>query len=323
MAQVPKERPSSSRPEPHHRPSQRLPAPSLFVGPPSRNASNTSLLLSSGTQTSSTGPASSTALQSPSNLSSPPPFPARQRSYLDRLYPETANLTTKPSLSHSQTSFLREHGLEPAHSTGATAAGTGPGTKDAAAAATKPTKQKLDSKEVTEAHWREMQNTLEEVELSATSGVHVFGAAHAEALERLRTAQVELAQAWARGEGEEVVDGLGEGAKGAKGMVAREGVGDSPQSKTGGGGGRERGGSAGSQGAQGGRSQLEEEAEADIVLARRRREANDRYFQRVNAGVLDVVAKLDEVAEAMKGVEMESKEIWGDRDSIETGSVMS
>ncbi|KAL9069199.1 MAG: hypothetical protein Q9157_006243, partial [Trypethelium eluteriae] len=88
--------------------------------------------------------------------------------------------------------------------------------------------------------------------------------------------------------------------------------------------GRERGGSNESEGTTpGGRSQLEEEAEADIVLARRRREANDRYFQRVNAGVLDVVAKLDEVADAMRGVEMESKEIWGDRDSIETGSVMS
>jgi len=37
----------------------------------------------------------------------------------------------------------------------------------------------------------------------------------------------------------------------------------------------------------------------------------DRYFQRVNAGVLDVVAKLEEVAKAMKGVEIESREIWG------------
>ncbi|KAL9097202.1 MAG: hypothetical protein Q9165_000629 [Trypethelium subeluteriae] len=343
--------PTSSRPEPLRRPTQRLPAPTLFVGPPSRNASNTSLLLSTGTQPSPSHPTSSsnttstpsTALPSTSNLSSPPPFPSRQRSYLDRLYPpatETAGglglgvggsssggMGSKPGLSHAQGSFLGEghghgHGyglLDPAaksagHSAGGREAGKGVGGK-----------QRLDSKEVTEAQWREMQNTLEEVELSATSGAHVFGTAHAEALERLRSAQVELARAWARGEGEEVGE-LGEKEKGrGKGASGKE-VGESPQSKTGAGGraGRERGGSNESEGTtSGGRSQLEEEAEADIVLARRRREANDRYFQRVNAGVLDVVAKLDEVADAMRGVEMESKEIWGDRDSIETGSVMS
>lgn len=49
-----------------------------------------------------------------------------------------------------------------------------------------------------------------------------------------------------------------------------------------------------------------------IIMCRKRREANDRYFQRVNQGVLDVVAKLEEVATAMRAVELESKEIWGD-----------
>ncbi|WP_248790891.1 hypothetical protein, partial [Escherichia coli] len=44
---------------------------------------------------------------------------------------------------------------------------------------------------------------------------------------------------------------------------------------------------------------LEEETERDIQLARKRREANDRYFEQVNRGVLDVVSKLDEVAGAM------------------------
>ena len=71
------------------------------------------------------------------------------------------------------------------------------------------------------------------------------------------------------------------------------------------------GGSAGT-----GKSQLEEETENDIALARQRREANDKYFQRVNTGVVDVVRKLEEVAKAMKGVEMESKEIWDDKESI-------
>jgi septum formation topological specificity factor MinE len=63
---------------------------------------------------------------------------------------------------------------------------------------------------------------------------------------------------------------------------------------------------------------LEEETEQDILLARNRREANDKYFQRVNEGVLDVVAKLEEVANAMKAVEQESRDIWGETDSART-----
>ncbi|ODH23067.1 hypothetical protein ACO22_05421 [Paracoccidioides brasiliensis] len=55
---------------------------------------------------------------------------------------------------------------------------------------------------------------------------------------------------------------------------------------------------------------LGENTERDILLARKRREANDRYFDRVNGGVLDVVAKLEEVAMTMRVVERESKEIW-------------
>jgi len=118
----------------------------------------------------------------------------------------------------------------------------------------------------------------------------VFGAGHSKTLEGLRLAQAGLAQAWARSEGEGEADGL---------AVEREE-------------GRGRSGTVGS-----GKSLLEEETEMDVALARKRREANDKYFQRVNKGVLDVVAKLEEVAKAMKGVEMESREIWGDRDSVE------
>ncbi|GAB1313370.1 hypothetical protein MFIFM68171_03580 [Madurella fahalii] len=65
---------------------------------------------------------------------------------------------------------------------------------------------------------------------------------------------------------------------------------------------------------------LEEETEVDILLARKRREANDRYFQRVNQGVLDVVAKLEEVAIAMRAVEQESKELWDDENESVPGS---
>ncbi|KAL1635481.1 hypothetical protein SLS58_010238 [Diplodia intermedia] len=223
-----------------------------------------------------------------------------------------------------------------------------------------------------------MQNTLEEVELSATTGTHVFRPGHSQALDELRTAQIALAQAWARSEAadeeerstpttennnqqqqqqrddllggrrgggssninnnnvrgnndpllggktrplsaanvlqmdrEQKVAGVGPaaavaaalGAGGAAGMAAAA---------------RPRSGTETSV-----KSQLERDTENDIQLARKRREANDRYFQRVNAGVLDVVAKLEEVAKAMKGVEQESKEIWGDAESVDTASVAS
>jgi len=65
-------------------------------------------------------------------------------------------------------------------------------------------------------------------------------------------------------------------------------------------------------------NEMEKETEADILLARKRRETNDRYFQRVNEGVLDVVAKLEEVANAMKAVEQESRDIWGENESART-----
>ncbi|KAF2490960.1 hypothetical protein BU16DRAFT_530540 [Lophium mytilinum] len=61
----------------------------------------------------------------------------------------------------------------------------------------------------------------------------------------------------------------------------------------------------------------------DVEASRRRREANERYFRRVNAGVLEVVEKLEVVARMMKGVELESKEIWRDSESVETGSMVS
>ncbi|CAN8105387.1 unnamed protein product [Discula destructiva] len=57
---------------------------------------------------------------------------------------------------------------------------------------------------------------------------------------------------------------------------------------------------------------MEEKTESDIQFARKRRDANDRYFQSVNKGVLDVVAKLEDVATAMRAAEQESKDVWGD-----------
>ena len=56
------------------------------------------------------------------------------------------------------------------------------------------------------------------------------------------------------------------------------------------------------------------------MLARRRREANDRYFEQVNRGVVDVVGRLDVVAGAMRRVEKESREIWDASEQEESGS---
>ncbi|KAK3372767.1 hypothetical protein B0T24DRAFT_621230 [Lasiosphaeria ovina] len=199
----------------------------------------------------------------------------------------------------------------------------------------------------TDALWAEMQATLEEVELSATGGTRVFGPDHERKLSELRTAQIALAQAWARSEADDAIEttasnGMGEASIAARdlkasavgGGAASDGAGKAaaesgataaatiaatnaatdggarstagtgsarPGSSGMGGGGQERLG-----------AKLEEETEVDILLARKRREANDRYFQRVNQGVLDVVAKLEDVATAMRAVEQESKDIWGD-----------
>ncbi|KAK4098226.1 hypothetical protein N658DRAFT_477484 [Parathielavia hyrcaniae] len=192
----------------------------------------------------------------------------------------------------------------------------------------------------TDALWAEMQATLEAVELSAaaatgtstgtdadpsrssTSTARVFGPDHERKLDELRAAQIALAQAWARSEADDAIETAAAAA--SFGVVA-----GGPAGLAGGGGG---GGGAGEGGLMGalseGRSvgtdgggagqerlsggKLEEETEVDILLARKRREANDRYFQRVNQGVLDVVAKLEDVAIAMRAVEQESKELWGD-----------
>lgn len=141
-----------------------------------------------------------------------------------------------------------------------------------------------------------MQATLAEVELSAFSSTHVFGSAHSAALEELREAQIALAQAWGRGEAGED-EGLAEDkahvekAKDEAKKVSAEG------------------------------EEVEEEEEADIVEARRRREANEKFFKRVEEGVVDVVGKLEGVAEAMAKVEKESRELWNEKDSVESGSI--
>ncbi|KAF4125939.1 hypothetical protein GMORB2_1185 [Geosmithia morbida] len=176
----------------------------------------------------------------------------------------------------------------------------------------------------TDALWAEMQATLEEVELSASGGTHVFGPEHDRKLGDLRTAQIALAQAWARSEADDAIetayrDGtsslLGDemrNMKGAMGDGSKSGPGEATDGAK---------STAASQSAKPESSaaeverlgaKLEKETETDILLARRRREANDEYFRRVNNGVIDVVAKLDDVAKAMRSVEQESKDVWNE-----------
>ncbi|KAK5658607.1 hypothetical protein OQA88_2000 [Cercophora sp. LCS_1] len=174
----------------------------------------------------------------------------------------------------------------------------------------------------TDALWAEMQATLEEVELSASGGTRVFGPDHERKLSELRTAQIALAQAWARSEADDAIETVGghnksgsTAAEGAEGGGKSEAVTGTDGAKSTAGTGSGRPGSSG-MGAGGEKlgARLNQETEADILLARKRREANDHYFQRVNQGVLDVVARLEEVATAMRAVEQESKDVWGDGD---------
>ncbi|KAL3480099.1 hypothetical protein BJX99DRAFT_254977 [Aspergillus californicus] len=151
-----------------------------------------------------------------------------------------------------------------------------------------------------DALWEEMQSALSDVEVSAAARGHVFGERHSDALEDLRMKHLRLAQAWARGEVEDEGDTKGTTKKPSspkrdsqKAADTSAETDESPKN-------------------------LDEETEKDIQLARERREANDRYFDRVNNSVLDVVAKLEDIAQAMRTMEAESKDIWTEDDSLST-----
>lgn len=259
----------------------RLPAPTLFVGPPSRNASQLSV--------SRQLPEASRA-RDPLN---------RQRSALSR--PFDSESTTGEGKSTDN--------------------GKGSGNGQA------QNRLRKDSEKSVDVRWREMQNTLNEVEMTAQSSTHVFGESHAKALDELRKAQVELAQAWGRGSEEthdEKADEVGDmdvhRFKSADDLAA-------DRAKTSSGSTapttRRRGDTTSSvstvlsdssvqsnETARSGRSQLEDETREDIRRASERRGANEAYFKKVEKSVNDVVSKLEVVAEAMRGVEGESRSLW-------------
>lgn len=128
-----------------------------------------------------------------------------------------------------------------------------------------------------------MQATLADVEVSAFHSTHVFGQAHATALEELRAAQIKLAQAWERDVGVDAED------------LKRDEN-------------RERRGDGGNDNDE---DDDDDDDESDILVARRRREANEMFFEKVREGVRNVVGRLEGVAEKMGKVETESREIWG------------
>lgn len=266
--------------------SNRLPAPALFVGPPSHNASATSLLPGTAADKPSRAP-----LYRQQSLLSPngkrPALPTTPASTYEG---DPLNLTS----SNPNAPFVRHQKQQ-----------------NAAAEA--------EASSRAEAIWAEMQNTLEEVELSAVKGpgMTVFGSEHNRALEDLRKAQIELAKAWARTEAEELDQSSEERSStldtGASDLAipersSKKAGANEPKLESSRGSAFERG-------------NLEEETEKDIELSKKRREANDQYFEKVNSGVLEVVAKLEDVARAMKSVESESKEIWRDNESAETASM--
>lgn len=173
----------------------------------------------------------------------------------------------------------------------------------------------------TDALWAEMQSTLEEVELSASGGTHVFGPEHDKRLAELRAAQISLAQAWARNEVEGTIepdipskDHAAEAKNSTKvagvdATVAGSNTEDIDKVRTNSSVGKQPNNE---EAATKSAFRLEDQTEADILVARKRREANDLYFDKVNSGVRDVVERLEQVAIAMRAVEKESTDAWGD-----------
>lgn len=234
----------------------RLPAPALFIGPPSRNASHLSL-----------------ATSPPAN-SRPPaqgPYPSQTPPRSPRRAPDSSATPPPPSIT--------------------------------IAPPPPPSRAALD------ASWISLQRALDEVEAGSAARAGAFGANHGAALMSLRKAQARLAEAWApTGREAEVI---------ARDYDKREDKHPFPPSvkleslppllftpRV--------------QGGKDGKDNMRD-GEEDLRSARERREKNEVYFAAVKKGMLDVVAKLEDVAQAMRKVEMEGREIWDEGGSLQAG----
>lgn len=301
--------------------SQRLPAPSLFVGPPSHNASNASLTRAntdtsqnSRTVPSSTIPGPSSPSLNHTPLSRSNTATSRQNANLSRQNTNLSRQNTRDPLSRQNTNLSQQRpdGLQvPEDPTGS---GTGTGGGGVGLATTTIDEEVKRQRPrrgtaVLDAHWAALQSTLSDIELSAGSSAHVFGTGHAKALEELRAAQVELARAWGQTDSEDVSTLPAKETK-SPDPAQRNSKDSSNKEKT-----QEK--------QQKSNKEQEKQAEQnerklstattlDLTSAARRREASDKYFAAVKEGVAEVVRKLDGVADAMREVEMQSRDIWGD-----------
>lgn len=302
--------------------SQRLPAPSLFVGPPSHNASNASLTRAntdtsqnSRTVPSSTIPGPSSPSLNHAPLSRSNTAASRQNANLSRQNTNLSRQTTRDAISRQNTNLLQQRpdGLQvPEDSTG-TGTGTGTGGGGVGLANTTIDEEVKRQRPrrgtaVLDAHWAALQSTLSDIELSAGSSAHVFGTGHAKALEELRAAQVELARAWGQTDSEDAStlptkekkspDTAQRNSKDTSNKETQEKQHQSNKEQE--------------KQAEQNERKLSTATTLDLTSAARRREASDKYFAAVKEGVAEVVRKLDGVADAMREVEMQSRDIWGD-----------
>lgn len=349
-------------------PTQRLPAPSLFVAPPSRNASNLDVskndqLSKTTSQTSAQSHAATLRLTPSAAIpgpASPLPTPSAQQGSLRPSSPTKTRRQQQQQAFSSSTSAPDE-ALEthfPPPPPDPTGANTPINSADQHLLPANQQQQQQQQQQqrrprrgtaVLDAHWAALQSTLSDIELSASGTSHVFGPSHANALEDLRRAQVELARAWGpRGGADDALNdddsqlgrlnsgggvstrsvkeagvaghGNGEGLKKTETQQTDASV-NASKARTSQSEDKAKGvGNTGGVGA--------EETNADLEAAEQRRKESDAYFQKVKEGVEEVVKKLEGVSRAMRDVEMESREIWGDGTSdasteLDNSSVMT
>jgi hypothetical protein len=376
---IPKQQASSSS-------NHRLPAPALFVGPPSHNASTSSL-------TKHPSSSSSTSQVPASNPTSP--GLSRQNTNLLLLRQNTTTTAAAAAASgvglsrHDTDSPFRNHGgggagedaskpttvlsntlssvTQTRHDDSATSVEINHqhNQQDEEEEEKQQAENTLQNKHTTrskkprrgtavlDAHWAALQSTLSDIELSATStstsnpssSSHVFNLAHAQALEELRAAQVELARAWGQTSTFELDATTTGGVKrdknqdieaaesnaGIDNTLTRE-----TQSKEGDVMEREKEDfkSGGSSSSNTDATRLYQAAysntthsntthsntthstttSGDMTQATLLRQTSDTYFTAVKQGVAQVVQKLNVVSKAMREVELQSRDIWGDDD---------
>lgn len=178
----------------------RAPPPFLFSGPPSGNASAASLNISpASTSTSTTTTSNHNNNPTTTHLNQTPsraPLLTRSRS---SRRPDT---TSSSPLRSSTAAAVAD--VPPSFNYYGTTTGMNGNKLNSSNKRT--TAASSEGDRATDALWKEMQATLSDVEVSAFHSTHVFGQAHATALEELRAAQIKLAQAWGRDVGVDAED---------------------------------------------------------------------------------------------------------------------